>query len=72
MNMHALHYIALSNSPSQKIASSLTEDKNPKVPTGTMEKWKLPVILPMFRQNLQISPLPNKPLLCIHCQMLNV
>jgi len=38
MNMHALHYIALSNSPSQKIASSLTEDKNPKVPTGTMEK----------------------------------
>jgi len=53
--MCALHYIALSDYPHPKkhqFASSLTEDVNLKVPTGTIKKWKLPAILPTSRQKL--------------------
>ena len=48
-----------------KFVSSLTGDINPQVPTGTMEKWKVPIILPTCRQKLLILPLPSKLLLSI-------
>jgi len=65
--MHLICYTMLwfPHTPSKKFVSSLTGDINPKVLTGTMEKWKLPTILPMTRQKLSILPSPSKPLLCI-------
>jgi len=52
-------YIAMSDPPPKKTATSLTGDINPKVPNETMEKWKLHVILPTSKQKHYISSLPS-------------
>jgi len=43
----AVRFLPFPPPKKQKFAYSLTEILIPKVPTGTMEKWKLPIILPI-------------------------